>query len=63
MTIAEKKEVLIFAIHGEGGIVFHDFEIKCGKEIGATERTSRMAAGSAMNHSYDISSDLGGNCF
>lgn len=63
MTIAEKKEVLIFAIHGEGGIVFHDLEIEGGKKIGATERTSRMAAGSAMNHSYNISSNLRGNCF
>ena len=43
--------------------MFHGFKIEGSEEIGTTQGTSRMTAGSAMHHSYDIPANLGGNCF
>jgi hypothetical protein len=63
MTIAEKEEIFIFAIHVEGGIMLHDLKIQGGEKVGTAQGTPGMTAGSPMDHSDDIPSDLGCNCF
>jgi hypothetical protein len=58
MTVREKEEIFVLAIHMEPGIMCKYLEIKSREEVGSTEGTSRMTALSAMDHSYDVSPDL-----
>jgi hypothetical protein len=63
MTVRQKEDVLVLSIHMEIGIVLKNLEVERGKKISTTERTSWVTALGAMDHSYDISSDLGSYCF
>ena len=63
MTVRQKENVLILSVHMKIGIVLENFEVKCSEEISTAERTAGVAASGAMDHSYDISSDLGSYCF
>ena len=63
MTVRQKEEVFILPIHMKIGVVFKNFEVKSGEEISTTKRTTGVTALGAMDHSYDISSDLGSYCF
>ena len=63
MTVRQEENILIFPIHMEMRIVRKYLEIKCSKKVGTTERSSRMPALSAMDHSYDVSPDLRSDCF
>ena len=63
MTIGQKEEVFVPAIHAELGVVLQHLEIKCCKELCTTQGTARVAACGAMDHPNDISSNLGSYCF
>jgi hypothetical protein len=63
MTVRQKEEVFILPIHMKIGVVFKNFEVESGEEISTTKRTTGVTALGAMDHSYDISSDLGSYCF
>ena len=63
MTVRQKEDVLVLSIHMEIGIVLKNLEVECSKEISTTERTAGVTTLGAMDHSYDISSDLGSYCF
>ena len=63
MTVGQKEQVFISAIHGEFWVVLQHLEIKCCKIVCATQGPARVAACGAVDHSNDISSNLGSYCF
>ena len=60
MATGEKEKIFSNSIHLKFCMMFHGMEIQCHKKICATQRAAWMTALAGMNHTDDVSSDLGG---
>ena len=61
MTVGKKENVLVRGVHIELWRMLHYLEKQRGKEVCAPQGSTRMPAGGPMDHSYNITPDLGGH--
>ena len=63
MTVGQEEEVFVPTVHAELRIVLQHLEIKCCKVLCTTQRAAWVAACGAVDHSDNVSSNLGSYCF
>ena len=61
MAIGQHEYILVGRIHIKGRVMFHDTEIKGGKEFSTAQRPAGVTTAGTMNHSNYISTYLGGD--